>query len=749
MDVVGYTDHVSVAPGEAVSLFLSCADPEVDISLVPLHSTSADALPAESAVLEATLPAGRQPLRPGSYVRIDDDPRLRLRRAMTVTLWVRPTLVDSPEQALIARTDHHGVGWRLTLTRSGHLRFFVGDGTETVVLAHPTVLRDHRWYFVAAVFDGLHRTLQLMVSRTLDAGSAPWATPSGPEWAQTRPALASLPSYRAPLLIAGAAAHDEMGDHVGTTFNGKIARPRLFATALTRAAVLGEAAPISSLAAPDLVGAWDFGQEIDSERVVDASGNGLDGRTVQRPTRAVTGPAWDGSVASWTARPDLYDAIHFHDDDLDDAGWEPTLTWEAGRDLPSGLYAFHVRGRRSEDRIPVVVRPPRDRATADVLVVAPLFSWLAYANSRSASAAANPRTPRADYALTHGLHGLYDRHTDASSVSHSSWRRPCLNIRPDYRLDGVPHQLSADLLLHDWLRFEGIRFDVATDADLHQDGADLLSRYRVVIAGTHTEYWSGPMFDGLAAYLGTGGRYMYLSGNGLYRVTAFQDGGHTVEVRRQDGSGIDAARRAAAGEGYTSFTGESGESWRWRGRPPQRYVGVGMSGLAFAYDRGPGSSSGAPYRRLPGSEDPRAAFVCDGIDRDELIGAFPNAICHQGAAGFEVDRADVSLGTPEHALVIASATAEPEHPWTPARDDEVDSETVRTPAQTPVRGARSDLVFYETTAGGAVFAAGSVAWCGGLPYNGYKNTVATVTRNVLRRFLSPEPFEGPGGSPPP
>ena len=59
---------------------------------------------------------------------------------------------------------------------------------------------------------------------------------------------------------------------------------------------------------------------------------------------------------------------------------------------------------------------------------------------------------------------------------------------------------------------------------------------------------------------------------------------------------------------------------------------------------------------------------------------------------------------------------------------------------------RADMVFFETPGGGAVFSAGSIAWSGSLSYNGYDNNAAAVSRNVLRRFLDPAPFEMPGGA---
>ncbi|TIR81745.1 MAG: hypothetical protein E5X04_03690, partial [Mesorhizobium sp.] len=56
------------------------------------------------------------------------------------------------------------------------------------------------------------------------------------------------------------------------------------------------------------------------------------------------------------------------------------------------------------------------------------------------------------------------------------------------------------------------------------------------------------------------------------------------------------------------------------------------------------------------------------------------------------------------------------------------------------RNVRSDIVFFETAGGGAVFSVGSISWCMSLPINGYDNDVSRVTRNVLERFRDPAPF---------
>ena len=53
---------------------------------------------------------------------------------------------------------------------------------------------------------------------------------------------------------------------------------------------------------------------------------------------------------------------------------------------------------------------------------------------------------------------------------------------------------------------------------------------------------------------------------------------------------------------------------------------------------------------------------------------------------------------------------------------------------------RADMAFFETACGGAVFATGSIAWCGSLPVNNFENNVSKITENVLKRFACEQPF---------
>ena len=106
---------------------------------------------------------------------------------------------------------------------------------------------------------------------------------------------------------------------------------------------------------------------------------------------------------------------------------------------------------------------------------------------------------------------------------------------------------------------------------------------------------------------------------------------------------------AEPGEYFNALDGGYGGLWRRNGRPPQRLVGVGFAGE--------GPFWGKAYQRAPGADDPRASFISEGVD-DQVLGDF--GFSGGGAAGFEVDRTEPALGTPSHALVLASASGYPE-----------------------------------------------------------------------------------------
>lgn len=711
MPLVGYAAPWSVAPGERVRFMVSCEHPSYRAEVVRLlHGDDRPSAPGvrEEAIgtdVDGDYAGVSQAYPIGSSVVVPDHEALRLDGSFTLGAWICPTLPDKGIQGLLTKwSDAAGLGYALVIDDRGELALWLGSaGRKPQRLSSGAALRAGEWYFVAAAYDAARHSV-LLYQRPHPL----WPLDATAVVVEREVASAAVNDSDGPFVMAAWSSGDHGQPADRGHYNGKIEAPVVFGAALDRDLLDGLAAGGVVADAGPVLAAWNFALDTPTDRIRDVSGAGLDGRTVNQPARAMSGHGFAGGEREWSSAPETHGALHFHDDDLEDCGWEVAFELEVPVAMRSGVYATKLSAGGSVYHVPFFVRPAGRRASAPILFLVPTNSYLAYANFRE------------DFAEAKGVLGLYHFHGDGSAVFYSSARRPIVNMRPSANFnileaDGAPHQFNADLYLVDWLDAQGFAFDVATDEDLDREGASLLDQYRVVLTGSHPEYWSGTMLDGLEAYLGAGGRLMYLGGNGFIWVTTFgEERRDVVEVRR-GGGGV---RNATPGERYHSTTGELGGPWRERGRPPNRVAGVGS--IAQGFDES------SPYRRQAGSFDPRAAWIFEGVDDDEVVGGF--GLTMGGAAGFEVDCADATLGTPPHTLVLASttefsATYEHQHP--------IHVAGTTLDLHEPMR---CDMVFFETPQGGAVFSVGSIAYCGALSHNGYDNNVSRITGNVLRRF---------------
>ncbi len=697
MNIIGYTDRLSYRPGESVHARFSTAADSFSARLVRLVNgdphplgPGADIRDVPSALDGSSFPGRVQPIRTGSCVRIEEGPVDDLR----LTFWARPTLLPGRHpQTLVSVTRDGEPIVALSLTEDGRWTFGAASSASP---ADP-----HRWYHVTLTDEGV--------------------VISSPQRADVTLAAAIPAGKRAGFVFA--ARPD--GDWFTDFFNGRIESPVL-----------------------DGHAAWDFGPSRTPRQIGNRLGDAFPGRSHNFPLRACLGHAGAGDDADPRLAPASYDTIHFHDDDLDDARWQDDLTLEVPADLPSGVYGIAVTASDgTDDTLPFVVVPSSPKAK--LLLVLPTFSYLAYSCEHvMADPGARdylegvgvPNVPEFGgnkhdrYLIGEGLRSLYDVHTDLTGVCFTSTQKPLPNVRHDHRWAAVAggdtsaHQFSADLHIVSWLTRQGHEFDVVTDEEVHADGASLLSRYRVVMTGSHPEYPTTTMFRAYEKYLDQGGRLMYMGGNGFYWVTSIDpEQGHTIEIRRTAGI---RAWQPEPGEWHHLTTGELGGLWRTRGIPPQRLVGVGMAAQGFDLNR--------PYDVSVPVDDPRWAFVFEGTDLPGgQIGAFPSMVNGAGAAGVEIDRADTALGTSPDAVILASATGF-------SRSYGLDPIEVALPDGcydgTTSAKVRADLVLEPKPNQGAVFSVSSIAWSGSLLVDDGQNDVSRVTGNVLLCFLTANPL---------
>lgn len=705
--ITGYCEPLSLRAGETIRCMASshtpgparldlvriiCGDPTQSGPGFKEREVPSD-LPAEVTLTE-------QCLRSGSYGEVDLS-GLSITRQIKFTVHVFATRPDH-DQTLFSVVGESGP---LLVLRLSEKRLVTCVGKAELLLREQP-LQAKRWYQVeilANLKDGV-------VTGTLTP--QPSRSPGQDVFERFEPhtasaAIGAIPTGRLHRCLFAASSD---GDH----FDGRLARPVLTLDAKTLE--------------------WDFSKDMGGKQIVDVSDHERHGLLYQLPARAVTGPDWDGSHHAWTAMSSHYDAIHFHSDDLYDADWPVIAELSLPADLASGIYAFRLRAAHGQDRIPFFVRPAQHAPTADVALLMSSCTYMAYANHRMLFEGADfiatrsRLRPEHEYLRHHPEVGrsTYEKHTDGSGVMFSSRRRPVLQLRPG--ADGW--NFTPDTDINAFLDHLQVGHDILADEDVHAEGIDALTPYRVIVTGTHPEYWSTRMLDALEEWLRRGGRLMYLGGNGFYWRVALSDAWPgAVELRRAE----DGVRnwQTEPGESYHAFTGEYGGLWRRLGRAPNTLVGVGFAAQGFKRAIG--------YKRNPESYTSRAAWIFEGV-ADEAIGT---SGLGGGAAGQEVDRYSQTLGSPAHALLLASATEF--GPDMTRTKEELQASTI-VPSPDPV--VRADLVFFETPAGGAVFSVGSISWFGALARNGYDNDIAQITANVARRFADPTPFALPEFEPP-
>ncbi len=231
-----------------------------------------------------------------------------------------------------------------------------------------------------------------------------------------------------------------------------------------------------------------------------------------------------------------------------------------------------------------------------------------------------------------------------------------------------------------WLERENFAYDYYAETQLH-DGTLDLDAYRVLIISTHPEYWSRAMYQAVKSWVHQrGGKLMYLGGNGLNCEAEFVD--PTAVIYRNG----DARELKKAG--YES---------RFHMRVESE---ANLLGVVFTET---GIMTAAPYRVQNADH---WAFAGTGLKNGDLFGqASLHMRCPGGASGHETDK--VSPSSPSNVERFAKGTN--------------------------IDDGGAELAYYETSSGGAVFSAGSIAWPSSILVD---ECVSRITANVLECFLA-------------
>jgi len=750
--IQGYCDRISVTAKDKIQFMVSARSiGEVDAQLVRvIHGDENPVGPgfkevAIAASINKRYAVGKQFTQVGSFARVAD-PKGKLAQGGPLTLFafVWPTTPQFHRQGLLTRWDaSRQRGYGLGINAEGFLEFWVGDDKKTQRVKSDVALFARCWYLVGVSFDPVTGAVELYQESVINAYNSLYS-PSVPLQyaAHAKGKISIQPAFDATttFLLAGSNEAGPDGQNaVGERYNGKIDRCGVIARALKRKELDAIRASLANVPAKGLLAYWDtaagYSKNGIGDRIVDVGPNKLHAQGYNRPVRGLTGYNWQGRDEFYLLAPEQYGGVHFHEDCVIDAKWQPTCEWQVPANLKSGCYALRLTAGETEEYIPFFVRAAKPKAKIAVLMAT--ASYLAYANEQLSfcSPIVQPifgRTPvlaETDMVRVENQElGLstYDAFIDGAGVCFSSYKRPILNMRPKYRMAlAAVWQYPADLSIIGWLENKGYDYEVLTDEDLHRDGVACLKPYSAVITGSHPEYYSERMMNGTEEYIAGGGRLIYTGGNGYYWVVSFSDAEPwCMEVRKAESGS--RAWQAMPGEYYNQTEAVRSGMWRNRGRAPQKLVGVGFATEGF-------DISGS-YAKMPDAKDPAMAWIFKGAP-GETIGDFGLAL--GGAAGLELDRYDLLLGTPPHARLLATSQGITDN--YPRVSEEI---YYNFPGQGASQDyqCRADMVYFTTTNNGAVFSPGSIAWASSLPCNNFNNSVSAIMSNVLNAFLKPGPL---------
>jgi hypothetical protein len=256
---------------------------------------------------------------------------------------------------------------------------------------------------------------------------------------------------------------------------------------------------------------------------------------------------------------------------------------------------------------------------------------------------------------------------------------------------GLNHLTRAELWVLNWLEDSGYNVDVCCDYDFHR-GIDDMESYKALILSTHPEYWTLGMLDNLEDYLDDGGNLVYMAGNGIFEKVVYADAGKSLILFPEGGSRENSFFRNL--------------------QPPRPERAI----LGVAY-RGDNYLTFAPLQVLRADH---RFFAGTGLGYGDLIGV--NGINGGGASGWEMDTSIPGIA-PDDEIVAAFGASDRGSP--PANLQLLARGT------NPCYGA--DVTYYETPAGGFVFAAGSLTFGGSLVVDSH---LQQIVHNVLYECLS-------------
>ena len=757
--LIGYSNKHTVRAGDVIDFKVSVFSENKKANAQLVRIVNGDSISKYrhhfktkdvASTFTGAIELNKQELHLGSYVNIDNINKLDKFNEFTIGGYFYPTFLPSeynfPEtidpfsppsvdialslenQTLYSRLDvDKKLGWALQLDKEGQLVFL--HGTNNQIKKYPTGIniKTWDWSYIALGVDTKNKTVTVHLMETPWSAGDQFVAKKIAATIQLENEFTQSETLRIAALGSNLVEDDRSFAKPTDVFTGRIQDIRFFDKQLTDANIeemKNKNLPENLLESQ--ISYWNFSKGIGTNDIFDDGKFGLHGKAVNVPERAVRGVFWDKKSVKWQDDIEGYNAIHFFADDLADAEWKTNFSYKVPEDLKSGIYAAKITQDGFDEYITFFVAAPKNKPTAKIALWMSDFNYLAYSNISIGVYAENNYPGhswnKSDAAFLENnkpfaTGGVYNKHVDGSYYSYATRLKPDLGMKPNGIL---AYNFVEDTHISSYLEAMKYEYDIITDELIHEEGIELLSQYPVVISATHPEYPSGKIYDNIQKYTQDGGRLMYIGGNGFFWNTNLHPTNKNI---------LESRNFAALGERYLE-SGVRGGLTVEVGKIPWADFGVHCNGMVFT-----GSS---PYIKTKDAENPRVSWMFKGTTEGDSFGEYGIDQVRGGAAGFEVDAADYTRGTPRNALIIAEGNS-----FEGTVEDLVLSQLPLGIFYHPAEGepvAKASMTFFETPNGGAVFTTGSITWISSTLENNYQNDIAIITKNVIDRFLDASPF---------
>ena len=372
-NIIGYVDPLVSSPGGRPAVKVSCSQNKFTSEVFRLGAgyKHPDGPPVSHRRIES-IPQQTHDGKPqfgriGSFARVPSwgADRLEKEKAtlLRITFWCQATLPDDAthDQYLFSCIDSRKRnGFECWINESGRVVFRIGSLNKVHELTLFMSLERYRWHYLVFTINLASGTLTHQYrTKARDIGDSPvdfHATTEFEDPVRLDPNI--------PLTIgADSLSCQSFTEPIKSgSFNGKIQDFKVESVSAS--------GDVFSLVD------FDFSLDIPTDKIRDVSGNKHHGVLVNAPSRAVTGYDWDPKYSDWTQAPKGYGAIHFHDDDLDDAMWDSTFQLDLPQTLRSGCYGVYLDDGKTTDIVPFFIRPdPNAEEIPSVALIIPTFTY--------------------------------------------------------------------------------------------------------------------------------------------------------------------------------------------------------------------------------------------------------------------------------------------------------------------------------------------------------------------------------------